>query len=142
MLQFHVLIHRQLVELSLPRRSHQSQVSTVLHNEGNSQRVSNSEWRLLLQRVIKGGSRSLRERLIKTQQRKRALSDSTHVSFFKKSIRSDITASVRHKLKLFCTLARFWKTLRQHLEMVTFMVSLEQMLTTVRGSGRNMKSSP
>lgn len=40
------------------------------------------------------------------------------------------------------TLARFWKTLRQHFDTVMFMVSVEQMLMAVLGSGRITNSSP
>lgn len=40
------------------------------------------------------------------------------------------------------TLARLLKTLRQHLDTVMFMVSLEHMVMAVRGSGSIIKSSP
>lgn len=40
------------------------------------------------------------------------------------------------------TLARLVKTARQHLDIVIFMVSFDEMFTTLCGSGRTMKSSP
>lgn len=39
-------------------------------------------------------------------------------------------------------MARLWRMLREHWETVMFMVSFEQMLMAVRGSGRTTKSSP
>jgi len=40
------------------------------------------------------------------------------------------------------TLAKLLNTARQHLDIVIFIVSFEEMLTAVCGSGKTMKSSP
>lgn len=49
---------------------------------------------------------------------------------------------IEHFLSAGVTLARLLKTARQHLDIVIFIVSIEEILIAVCGSGITMKSSP